>query len=246
MALPSARCARTSARCALLAQRVAGHRREPGEDRLAVAPRVGQPVTAELERVHAELGEALALEQHPVLVPARQQLAVQQRVEQLAFAARRAVLEQGGPQAPRPPHVDVDLRCEREQIAPHREDARGRAAQLPQRRAQVARGACLADLGPEQTGDVATGEAAVVQGEHGDHALVGRSEEELVAEEAQGEPPEQREPYRGHDPTSPLGAPGAVPVASATRAARAGGVLAPGRTPPNDVSSHWARQVTTT
>jgi len=62
-----------------LTERLAGQREQPGLERLVEAARGGETRAPGLERTQAQLPEALALEEHPVVVPVRQEIAVEYR-----------------------------------------------------------------------------------------------------------------------------------------------------------------------
>src|SRR5918999_1603007 len=72
-----------------LAQRFAAYCRERGLQRPAQAAVGGELLRERLERVQAELAEALALEQQPVVVPVRQELAEERELAPVEILAAR-------------------------------------------------------------------------------------------------------------------------------------------------------------
>src|SRR5436190_12202343 len=100
-----------------LAQRVCTHRRERTADR---RPHFagGQVQLAErFERAQPQLVEALALDQHPVVVPIGQQLAaLEQKLELLRIAVARAEALEARSQLVDPADVHADTRAQLEVV----------------------------------------------------------------------------------------------------------------------------------
>src|SRR6266852_4374444 len=65
-----------------LSKRLAGHCRQAGHDRLLVTPGPGPPLAKALQKVKADLALSLPLENDPVVIPAREELAGLEQVLQ--------------------------------------------------------------------------------------------------------------------------------------------------------------------
>jgi hypothetical protein len=136
-----------------LAQRLRDHRRVGGLHRLAVPARRRQLLGQRLERVHAQLAQPLPLEQHPLVVPARQQLPPQPHVAERGGVGGRPRVEHPlGPGAELP-DVDPDRPGERQGAAGDVDETRRGLLQPPQGRPQAALGVVLGHLRPELAGD---------------------------------------------------------------------------------------------
>ena len=94
-------------------ERFGGDGRLAGVERLTVAPGVRQPVAHCIERAQPQLTEALTLEQNPVVVLIRQEIAVECRQVDVDGRAR-FVLERSPRKSLRLVEVDLDSGIEME------------------------------------------------------------------------------------------------------------------------------------
>ena len=141
------------------------------------------------ERPQHELAEVLALLDHPVLVPAGQEVVVEPEAGRDARGVATAVGQAGGV-AGHDVHVDLDLGVEPHQLAVGR-DERTRPVSTPQRRPQVGGGPLLVGLGPQHAGQPAPRDRAVLQCEVRDEALRRRRNVQHTRRRVHPEPAEE-------------------------------------------------------
>ena len=146
-----------------------------GEDQVSSVQRLPrEPV----EGTQAQLLEALALGQDPVVVPAGQQLLTAEQGEQvgLLVVGLRKLGELGGAADLR--HVDLDLRVEPDEAAPGVQQAGTSVLGLHHRPAQARERPLVGAVGPQQAGDVRTG-PLTAQSQERDQALFSVAEPQL-------------------------------------------------------------------
>ncbi len=91
------------------AQGLAGDRRQAGVDGLAVAALCGQLTAEGLKGVEAELVEALALDEHPVVIPVRQEVTGQRDLRERQVVARHPLVDDAARERLRLPQVHTHI-----------------------------------------------------------------------------------------------------------------------------------------
>ena len=131
-----------------------------------------------VEGTQAQLLEALALGQDPVVVPAGQQLLTAEQREQvgLLVVGLRKLGDLGGATDLR--HVDLDLRVEPDEGAPGVQQAGTSVLGLHHRPAQARERSLVGAVGPQQAGDVRAG-PLTAQSQERDQALFSVAEPHL-------------------------------------------------------------------
>src|SRR5437016_1706291 len=120
-----------------LPQRIGPDRGEPRLDRLPVAAGLGEPIGERLEGVRAKLAQPLALLLDPLVVPVRQEVALERPALDRELLGEGLRIEQAPRRRDERPHVDDDLPAQAHVRRRGLDDLRLRPAQAPQRGAEV-------------------------------------------------------------------------------------------------------------
>ncbi len=179
--LPSARCIPIIARWADSRSGSARTAARPASSASREAALGGQALTHPLERVQADLAEALALDLGPLVVPVGQQvLRVAQPGHELGpdrAGAGEHLLRGHGDGV----EVDLDPLGEPELTAVRPDDVARHPVEPPQRRAQACRRPLLGRLEPERAGHVHSRERAAPEAHEGDEAAGARRQRDADA-----------------------------------------------------------------
>ena len=181
-----------------LPKRLARDSGETRVERFAEAPCFGQSFAQHLQRMKTELSEALTLEQHPVVVPVRQQIGAEQRSAESRLTAAEHAANAGLDVANVHRCVGIDS-----QLLVARVDERTpEPPEAPKRGAQIGMRTCLRAVEPQRTGDVRPLQWMVVQRDERDHPLSAHRDRHRLALVRELEPPEQSQlrrcPSRHH------------------------------------------------
>jgi len=174
------------------AQRFGADRHHRRLDRFGEPFRNDQLVAECFERVQHPLADALAFEQHPVVVPTGQQVERGGAGHGHGQVARLGMsTKQPGRPLVDQVDVDEDVVAQDQRVLVRDDQVDAGAVQPPQRRAQVARGALVVPDGPQRAGRVAPVDPAAVEGDEDQQPLASLGYLESVVAGRDERPTEQ-------------------------------------------------------